>query len=51
MPDVPEDLADDLDYVGLFHRHLTIPVSEQRYRDPSDQPAEIAERLWKRSSI
>ena len=50
MTDVPKDLADDLDYVSLFHRHLGIPVGEERYRDPSEQPAEIAQRLWTRSS-
>jgi hypothetical protein len=49
MTEVSPDLADDLDYVNLFHRHLGIPVGELRYRDPSEQPAEAAQRLWRRS--
>jgi hypothetical protein len=42
----PPDLRDDLDYVALFHRHLDISVKEIRYRHPTDQPVEVADRLW-----
>ena len=42
------DLAEDRDYVALFHRHLGISIKEQRYRRPSDQPPAIADRLWSR---
>lgn len=48
MDRVPPDLRDDLDYVGLFHRHLDISVREMRYRNQSDQPLEVANRLWQR---
>lgn len=44
------DLADDLDYVSLFHRHLGILEQEERYPRPSDQPAALEDRLWKRPS-
>ena len=27
----PSDLADDFDYVALFHRHLGIPISDPRF--------------------
>jgi SLOG cluster3 family len=43
---LPPDLRDDLDYVSLFHRHLNISVKEMRYRNPTEQPSEIANRLW-----
>ena len=45
---IPSDLRDDLDYVRLFHRHLSVPVQEMRYRSPTEQPREIADRLWRR---
>jgi hypothetical protein len=48
MERVPFDLRDDLDYVSLFHRHLEISVKEMRYRNPTEQPLEVAERLWQR---
>jgi hypothetical protein len=44
----PSDLADDMDYVALFHRHLGVSVKENRYRSPIDQPSAIADRLWQR---
>jgi hypothetical protein len=44
---LPGDLADDLDYVALFHRHLDVSVREERFRSPDDQPAAIDERFWR----
>ncbi len=44
---IPSDLCDDLDYVALFHRHLSISVKEKRFRTPADQPAKVADRLWR----
>lgn len=44
---LPADLADDLDYVALFHRHLRVSVREERFRSPDDQPAAVAERFWR----
>jgi len=44
---VAPDLLNDLDYVGLFHRHLGISVREERYRKPEDQPCEVVKRYWK----
>jgi SLOG cluster3 family len=41
------DLADDFDYVALFHRHLNISVRENRYRSPKEQPKAIEERFWR----
>jgi hypothetical protein len=46
MPTFDRDLADDLDYVALFHRHLGISVKERRYKRPEDQPLAINQRLW-----
>lgn len=48
MVKVPTDLGVDLDYVALFHRHLSIPVGEMRYQNPAKQPTAVADRLWKR---
>jgi hypothetical protein len=47
---VQPDLQDDLDYVGLFHRHLGILMQEQRYPRPADQPADLEQRVgqWTR---
>lgn len=45
---VSPDLKTDLDYVGLFHRHLGISVREERFRRPEDQPIEIEQRYWRR---
>ena len=42
---VSEDLAEDLDYIALLHRHLNISTSEKRYASPVEQPAELEERL------
>lgn len=47
MAPVPHDLAEDLDYVALFHRHLAISTKELRYPRPGEQPAKPADRLWK----
>lgn len=41
------DLADERDYVALFHRHIGISVKEERYRDPDAQPEEIEQRFWR----
>ncbi|WP_297799105.1 hypothetical protein [uncultured Brevundimonas sp.] len=41
------DLFDNLDYVSLFHRRLGIQEQERRYIRPDEQPADIADRLWK----
>lgn len=41
------DLADDRDYVALFHRHLGISVREERFHSPQDQPHEIEQRFWR----
>lgn len=50
VPTASSDLADDLDYVSLFHRHLNVSVREQRYNRPEDQPPDIAQRLWSPTS-
>lgn len=41
------DLADDLDYVALFHRHLGISVKEERFRSPDAQPDALDQRFWR----
>lgn len=51
MPNIPADFDADLDYVALFHRHLGIPASERRYPRPSEQPADLGQRLLKLSDI
>jgi hypothetical protein len=43
------DLADDFDYVTLFHRHLDISVRENRYRNAEEQPKAVEERLWRQT--
>lgn len=43
---LPADLADDLDYVALFHRHLRVSVREERFKSPDDQPVDVDERFW-----
>jgi hypothetical protein len=48
LPGLSKDLGEDIDYVGLLHRHLGISVREVRYRRPDEQPAEPTARLWKR---
>jgi hypothetical protein len=40
----------DLDYVSVFHRHLSISVREERYVDPALQPSVVEERYWKREA-
>jgi hypothetical protein len=44
---VPADLANDLDYVALFHRHLNISVREERFRTPEEQPISVEQRYWR----
>jgi len=46
LKSLDDDLTNNLDYVALFHRLLSIPVQEERYRDPKEQPAAIEQRLW-----
>ncbi len=44
---LPAELADERDYVALFHRQLDISVKEERFKSPEDQPAEVEERFWR----
>jgi hypothetical protein len=44
---LPADLADDLDYVSLFHRHLGVSVREERFKSPEDQPTAVNQRFWR----
>lgn len=44
---ISPDLADELDYVALFHRHLDISVKEERFRSPDEQPATVDDRFWR----
>ncbi|QIK97127.1 hypothetical protein G7076_03000 [Sphingomonas sp. HDW15A] len=39
------ELEEELDYVSLFHKQLEIDPNERRYRTPSEQPVEIADRI------
>jgi hypothetical protein len=48
LKSLDDDLTNNLDYVALFHRLLSISVQEERYRDPKEQPAAIEQRLWRR---
>jgi len=41
------DLADELDYVALFHRHLSVSVKEKRFESPETQPAIVEQRYWR----
>lgn len=43
----PAELAEERDYVALFHRQLGISVKEERFREPADQPVEVQERFWR----
>lgn len=40
------DLANELDYVSLFHRQLGISVREERFKSPEAQPPIIEQRFW-----
>lgn len=40
------DMTEELDYVALFHRHLEIPMNEQRYQRIEEQPVQPEDRLW-----
>jgi hypothetical protein len=51
MGKTPSDLANDMDYVALFHRHLDISVKENRYQRPSEQPLAVVDRLWQRATL
>lgn len=44
---LPPDLANDLDYVAVLHRHLGISVREERFRTPADQPPTVEDRFWR----
>ena len=46
LPHVDNDLVNDFDYIAVFHRHLNIPVLEDRYNRPADQPIEPEQRLF-----
>lgn len=50
MAALAPDLADDLDYVSLLHRHLGISVKENRYKRSVDQPSAVDDRLWRRGN-
>lgn len=45
------DLETDMDYVGVFHRHLDISVREKRYVDPTLQPSVAEDRFWKPEAV
>ena len=47
LRNVDDDLKEDLDYVSVFHRHLGVPVREERFRRPTEQPTEPDLRLWR----
>jgi SLOG-like protein len=46
-----DELEHDLDYVELLHRRLDIPVQEERFLTPKDQPPMGDARFWRRSKI
>lgn len=46
MGTLSSDLAEDRDYVALFHRHLDISVREERFSDPDEQPSIVEKRFW-----
>lgn len=35
---VASDLRSDMDYIGVFHRHLGFSFREERFRTPKEQP-------------
>lgn len=41
------DLASDLDYVRVLHRHLGVSAKEARYASPDDQPRDPDQRHWR----
>ncbi len=41
------DLANELDYVALLHRHLDVSVKEERFNSPDDQPQIKNQRFWR----
>ncbi len=41
------DLAEELDYVALFHRHLDVSVYEKRFWSLKEQPIITEERFWR----
>jgi hypothetical protein len=50
LPGLDDDLANDLDYVAVFHRHLGISVREERFVRPDEQPAALERRYWRAPS-
>lgn len=42
-----DDLLNDLDYIGLFHRKLEVSAKEDRFLSPADQPKDIEQRYWR----
>ena len=47
VPGFKSDLANDMDYVALFHRHLDISPRENRYNTPEEQPKNVNDRFFK----
>lgn len=47
MQNVDSDLADNLDYVAVLHRHLGISNREERFKRPEEQPASVEARYWR----
>ncbi|HEY0712109.1 MAG TPA: hypothetical protein VGF45_05510 [Polyangia bacterium] len=47
IPALDPSLANDLDYVAIFHRHLGISVREERFGRPEDQPASVEDRMYR----
>jgi hypothetical protein len=47
LGELPPELADDRDYVALFHRQLGISPREERFQRPQDQPLMIEDRYWR----
>ncbi|MDO6563123.1 hypothetical protein Q4488_06950 [Amphritea sp. 1_MG-2023] len=45
--ELSDDLLNDLDYVGLFHRELKVSAKENRFLTPNDQPKDIEKRYWR----
>jgi len=47
LGELPADLADDFDYVAVFHRHLDVSMKEERFVSPEQQPASVVDRFWR----
>jgi hypothetical protein len=50
MKSINADLSQDLDYIALFHRHLTISTQEVRFKTPDEQPIDVTKRYWRLKS-